>query len=84
LRVHTSNSPPIERVVPSGGLQVDEYFIKEGTVLAIPQFLAHRDEMVFGADAELFRPERWLEADAAAVKAMDQNFMTVSIASRRT
>jgi cytochrome P450 len=68
--------------VPSGGLQVDEYFIKERTVLAIPQFLAHRDEMVFGPDAELFRPERWLEADAAAVKAMDQNFMTVSIASR--
>jgi cytochrome P450 len=68
--------------VPPGGLQVDGYLIKEGTVLAIPQFLAHRDKMVFGADAELFRPERWLEADAAAVKAMDQNFMTVSIEPR--
>ncbi|KAL5381788.1 hypothetical protein DPSP01_006971 [Paraphaeosphaeria sporulosa] len=76
LRVHTSNSPPIERVVPAGGLNVDGYFVKEGTVLGIPQYLAHRDQAVFGADAEHFRPERWLEADAATVKSMDQNFMT--------
>ena len=79
LRVHTSNSPPIERVVPAGGLNVNGYFVKEGTVLGIPQHLAHRDRAVFGADAEQFRPERWLEADEAAIKSMDQNFMTVSI-----
>lgn len=84
LRVHTSNSPPIERVVPAGGICVDGHLVKEGTVVGIPQYLVHRDQAVFGADAELFRPERWLEADAAALKAMDQNFMTVSIESKWT
>lgn len=47
-------------------------------MLGIPQYLAHRDQAVFGIDAEDFRPERWLEADPPTMKSMDQNFMTVS------
>lgn len=64
--------------MPTGGLNVDGHFIQEGTVLGIPQYLAHRDQAVFGIDAEDFRPERWLEADPPTMKLMDQNFMTVS------
>lgn len=65
--------------MPAGGLHVDGYFVKEGTVLGIPQYLVHRDQTVFTADAEHFRPERWLEADAASLRSMERNFMTVSI-----
>jgi cytochrome P450 len=57
---------------------VNQYSTPEGTVLGIPQYVAHRDQAVYGADAEDFRPERWLETDDIALRAMEQNFMTVS------
>jgi hypothetical protein len=67
----------MERIVPAGGLKFDHYHIPEGTVVGIPQYVVHRDRNIYGADAEDFRPERWLEVDDTSLKNMEQTFMTV-------
>lgn len=50
------------KTVPPGGETVDGYFIPGGTVIAANYPAVLRDAAVFGADAAVFRPERWLEA----------------------
>jgi hypothetical protein len=51
------------KVVPPGGDTIQGTFIPEGTMVGmnIPSIL--RLEAVFGPDADLFRPERFVEAD---------------------
>lgn len=51
------------KVVPPQGETVRGLFIPGGTLIAsnMPDLL--RNKEIFGPDAGLFRPERWLEAD---------------------
>jgi cytochrome P450 len=37
----------------------------------------HQDKEVFGEDANIFRPERWLDSDAQRMAAMDRAFFSV-------
>lgn len=68
----------MERVVPNEGLHANGHFIPKGTVVSVAHYVTHRDPRVFGDDAEVFRPERWREADPTALKRMEHNFMAVS------
>lgn len=77
LRLHTSNCPPMERVVPSSGMKANGYYIPEGTVVSVAHYVTHRDPEVFGEDACQFRPERWLEADPSRLKRMENSFLAV-------
>ena len=40
-------------------------------------FVFQRSKSVFGEDAEVFRPERWLEADAEELDTMEKRILTV-------
>ncbi|KAJ3938166.1 uncharacterized protein N0V96_011854 [Colletotrichum fioriniae] len=51
--------------VPAGGDTIDGRFIPGGTRIAQNVWGTLRRVDVFGKDADLFRPERWIEADAA-------------------
>ncbi|RAH69244.1 cytochrome P450 [Aspergillus aculeatinus CBS 121060] len=68
--------PPItalrERVVPAGGDTLNGVFIPAGTNvgLNLPGLLRH--EPAFGPDADVFRPERWLEATPDQRQRMDR------------
>ena len=48
------------------------------TIVGVNPWVAHANTSVFGADADEFRPERWLEADQASANRMEQYFFTVS------
>lgn len=61
LRLHSTSSMGLPRVVPPGGLLIDGRMYPEGAVLSVPSFTIHRDPAVWGADVEAYRPERWLE-----------------------
>jgi cytochrome P450 len=50
--------------VPKGGDTLKGYFIPEGTTIGWSPFGMMREKTVWGADANLFRPERWLEGGA--------------------
>ncbi|KAH9914221.1 cytochrome P450 [Fomitopsis serialis] len=63
MRVHSTSGIGLPREVPTGGLTVCGRFFPEGTVLSVPTYTVHRNEDVWGSDADVFRPERWLERD---------------------
>ncbi|KXN81097.1 hypothetical protein AN958_06051 [Leucoagaricus sp. SymC.cos] len=50
---------PLEDPIP--GTQITQVLIPKGTLLAIPLNVVHHDPEVWGLDAHVFRPERWLE-----------------------
>lgn len=67
--------PPItalrERVVPEGGDTLRGVFIPAGTNIGLNLPGMLRNE-VFGPDAHVFRPERWLEADEEQLQRMER------------
>jgi hypothetical protein len=56
--------------VPAGGDTIHGKFIPEGTEIAYAAWDFYKDPKVFGADAEIFRPERWLEGSEDQLVAM--------------
>ena len=59
--------PPVlglmQKRVPQGGETIDNKFIPGGTNIGYCAWGVHRNKEVFGEDAHLFRPERWLGVD---------------------
>lgn len=55
LRVHSTSSIGLPRIVPEGGLVVSGRFFPEGSILSVPSYTIHRDESVWGKDPEVFR-----------------------------
>lgn len=63
LRLHSTSSMGLPRVVPEGGLKVCGRYFKEGIIFSVPSYTIHRDPETWGEDVEVFRPERWFERD---------------------
>ena len=78
LRMHPSLCMPLERVAPPEGATVCGVVLPPGTIVGVMAPIVNRDKGVFGEDADSFRPERWLEADAEHLKVMDRTFFSVS------
>lgn len=51
----------LPRRVSPEGLVLKGYFIPEGTAIGASAAVINQNSTVFGADAAVFRPERWLE-----------------------
>ncbi|KAF8499897.1 cytochrome P450 monooxygenase [Hysterangium stoloniferum] len=67
LRLQSTSSMGLPRVVPDGGLEVCGRFFKEGTVLSVPSYTIHRDPDIWGQDVDDYRPERWFERNEADI-----------------
>jgi cytochrome P450 len=52
----------LRRVAPVQGLELCGHFVPGGYEVGINAAVAQRNRGVFGADADAFRPERWLES----------------------
>jgi cytochrome P450 len=61
-----------ERVVPSGGAYIAREWVPGGTKVSSNSWLVHRHKPTFGDDAEVFRPERWLEAKDEQLSEMNR------------
>jgi len=61
LRFHPAVGFNVERVVPAGGRRIQGRFVPGGTVVGMNPWTIHRNKAVFGKDADMFRPERWME-----------------------
>jgi len=63
LRLHSTSSLGLPRLVPEEGLSVCGQNFRSGAVVSVPSFTIHRDRDVWGDDVEAYRPERWFERD---------------------
>ncbi|KAI0099279.1 cytochrome P450 [Nemania sp. FL0031] len=82
LRMHPATGLPMERVVPGGGATIGGRFFPEGTIVGINSWVAHRNNQVFGADADDFNPERWLIDDGDKLAAMNRQWIPFGMGSR--
>ncbi|KAI0450404.1 cytochrome P450 [Xylaria acuta] len=82
LRMHPATGLPLERVVPEGGATICGRFFPAGTIVGINSWVAHRSIETFGADADEFRPERWLINDADKLAAMNRQWIPFGVGSR--
>jgi cytochrome P450 len=64
LRIHPPITDVVPKKVPKGGDIVTvggkQYFLPGGTNVSYNAWGVHHDKAIFGEDADVFRPERWL------------------------
>ncbi|PGH27760.1 hypothetical protein AJ80_00548 [Polytolypa hystricis UAMH7299] len=69
--------PPVmglmQKVVPPEGDTLDGRFVPGGTNIGYCAWGVHRRPETFGHDAEIFRPDRWLEGDPEGEKLQAMN-----------
>lgn len=70
LRILPPAGGLLSKTVPPGGDIIDGKFIPGGTHIGSSSLGIHRSKKTFGPDAELFVPERWLDADAGRLAQM--------------
>jgi cytochrome P450 len=72
LRLFPPSTGHNYKEVPKGGAHLRGYFLPEGTQVGVNIMRMMRDKQLFGQDAEIFGPERWLspETPAAQLKEM--------------
>ncbi|KAI9688878.1 MAG: hypothetical protein M1822_001235 [Bathelium mastoideum] len=81
-RLHPPFGLHLERVVPEGGLEICGEHVPPGTIVGMNAWVIHRDTSVFGADADIWRPERWLEADSNQKQRMENGLLTFGAGHR--
>jgi cytochrome P450 len=84
LRMHPAVGLLLERVVPRGGTEVGGVWLAGGTIVGVNPWVVARSKDVYGEDSEIFKPERWLDADEKRLKAMERNFLAVSLPQTTT
>jgi cytochrome P450 len=70
LRIKAPAAGPLFKTVPPEGDVIDGKFIPGGTQIGTSPFGVYHSKEVFGEDASLFLPERWLVDDEERVAAM--------------
>ncbi|KAK3934715.1 cytochrome P450, partial [Diplogelasinospora grovesii] len=72
LRMYPPSTGQNHKQSPKGGANIHGYYLPEGTQIGLNVVHMMRDRNTFGPDADVFRPERWLEAakDEARFKEM--------------
>jgi cytochrome P450 len=79
MRMHPAVGFPLERYVPPEGVEISTLKIPGGTTISMSAPVVHMDRRIFGADADRFRAERWLEASSEQLKLMERSFLAVRV-----
>lgn len=81
-------TPPIPSLIPrevtadQPPLVIDGKVIPIGTEITCSAYLANRDKEIYGEDANMYRPERWLEDGGDKAKLFDKYSCTWGYGSR--
>ncbi|KAL8728547.1 MAG: hypothetical protein Q9181_005304 [Wetmoreana brouardii] len=81
-RLHPPFGLPYERVVPPEGATICGRLLPGGTVVGISPWAMHRDPEMFGKDADVWRPERWTEAEEGKRRQMENALLTFGAGNR--
>ena len=82
MRVHPGVGPSLERLVPPEGAELCGQLIPGGTTVGISAWTVNFDKGVFGSDADVFHPERWLEASEEQLKRMERTWFSFGYGTR--
>lgn len=77
LRMYPPATGLFSKVVPPGGDTLNGFFVPEGTSVGWSAVGLMRNTKIWGDDASLFRPERWLEGDAEELQKKELNLEMV-------
>ena len=81
LRIHPAVGLCLERVVPPEGATICGKSIPGNIIVGCNTWVINFDEDTFGADAQVFRPERWLEANPDHLALMKKYLFTFGAGS---
>lgn len=81
LRFNPSTPIILPRRVSKGGMLLNGILVPENTEIGANPYIIHRDKDVFGNDADIFRPERWLD-DSERARLMDRYTLAWGYGSR--
>jgi hypothetical protein len=56
--------PLSKPIIAASGQTIENVFIAKGTSTSVPMAAINKMESFWGPDAEMYRPERWLDPDA--------------------
>ncbi|EDU46193.1 CypX Cytochrome P450 [Pyrenophora tritici-repentis] len=82
LRVHPAVGAPMTRVVGPQGLVVAGQFFPPGTEVGVNAWVIHNNRTIFGPDAHIFRPERWITKNKEERAVLDRNFLAFGAGPR--
>ncbi|KAJ8106217.1 hypothetical protein OPT61_g9684 [Boeremia exigua] len=79
LRMHPAVGAPMTRIVGPAGLTLAGRFFPSGTEVGVNAWVIHNNTALFGHDARVFRPERWLTSERAQ---LERNFLAFGAGPR--
>jgi len=82
FRCHPAAGLPLERKVPDGGQTICGQYFPAGTIVGCSAWVIHRDEAIFGKDADQYRPSRWIEASEEQRRLMDASLFQFGAGAR--
>ncbi|KAL4901491.1 hypothetical protein BDW74DRAFT_187701 [Aspergillus multicolor] len=81
MRMHPVNAVSLPRHVPESGCAVAGHWIPGGARVGVNMAVVHFDKGVFGNDAGIFRPERWMDGTRDPVE-MERHLLTFGMGAR--
>ncbi|EMC95242.1 hypothetical protein BAUCODRAFT_532612 [Baudoinia panamericana UAMH 10762] len=78
LRLYQDHSTSTKYVSPKGGVTIGDTHVPEGCTICLEPSAAHVNPDIFGADADTWRPDRWLQ-DPATSETRRVHITTVSL-----
>ncbi|KAL4936311.1 hypothetical protein BDV06DRAFT_233532 [Aspergillus oleicola] len=81
MRMHPSVGMTMPRYVPAGGRVIAGHFLRAGTKVGISAPVLHHNKDIFGHDADIYNPDRWLRESQAAAE-MDRHMLHFGAGSR--
>jgi cytochrome P450 len=81
LRIFPAVGFCLERVVPAQGAEICGETIPGGCIVGCNAWVIHRREEIYGEDVDVFRPERWLEADEERLAMMKRYMFSFGMGS---
>lgn len=85
MRMHPAVGMPLERHVPASlsspfHLPSDPHVLPAGTTVGLSPYIIARNRAVFGEDADVFRPERWLHEGGESKAEFDERLRKMNAA----